>query len=259
MSKKYSEIFTDEFLTALSNWQNGWSENQERRREIADILVEQCEKLPEEFKTYNLPCYRKRFIIEGEIVPILLNNNLFEGIASWTTDESYVRDFKGYVKPSTKFAMVFKHKPKKDEIVVNINSLWENKEFIASSENFKERKSSEAKALFNFQDFQSEIVLRSTLKGSEIEDIIGISSSFDEICDMARIPEEDREDFSIEYSRNPEGIPIELPVFAGKKGTQEAVRNTIAKFTELIAYATSNNIPLNMGTHRVHDGDLRHK
>ena len=39
------EIFTIDFFKALSNWQNGWSEKQEKRRLIADELLKQCEKM----------------------------------------------------------------------------------------------------------------------------------------------------------------------------------------------------------------------
>ncbi|GAB3175533.1 hypothetical protein [Telluribacter humicola] len=70
-------IFNNDFLVALSNWQRGWAEDQERRRLIADELVKHCENLPEKFKTVDGPCYRKRFILEGEVTPILIGNDFF--------------------------------------------------------------------------------------------------------------------------------------------------------------------------------------
>lgn len=256
----YANIFDIEFLTALSNWQNGWRENQERRREIADKLVEQCNKLPHEFKVCDCPCYRKRFIIEGEIVPILLDDEMFEGIASWTTDLNYAKTFKGFIKPTTKFAMVFKHTPVENEIVVNILFLWKNEHFIKSADKFKAERPDDARALFNFKDYQSEIILKSTLKGNEIEDIVGISSSFEKLCDMAGIKEENRRELSIKYARNPDGIPIELPSFAGSNATKKAIKKTISKMTNLLNHAKANNIPINWGkSYSRHDEDLKHK
>lgn len=242
------QTFSSEFLMALSSWQNGWRENQERRREIADALVKECENIPKKFRNVTSACYRKRFLIEGEVVPIILDNRKFEGIASWTTDLDYVKNFKGLVKPGTKFAVIFKHNPTRKEIVININSLWEDDEFLNAAKKFKAEYEDEAKALYNFKDNQSEVILRSTLKGSEIEDIVGISSSFDELCDLANIPEEKREELSIKYARDPDGIPIEIPVFAGRQGTREAVKNTIVKMKDLFNYARINNISINWGS-----------
>ena len=101
--------FSREFLVALSNWQKGWKEDQASRRKIADDLVEHCEKIPDKFKRFEGSCYRKRFIRDGEIVPILLDDDFFEGIASWTVNVDYAKKFKGIVRPDTKFVMLFEH------------------------------------------------------------------------------------------------------------------------------------------------------
>ena len=183
------EIFSKDFMVALSSWQNGWREIQVRRQDLADELVKQCKNLPEKFRTVKSPCFRKCFIVEGEIVPILLDDNYFEGIASWSTDLNYTKNFKGLVRPGTRFAMVFKCNPRSEEIVVNISDLWKDQKFREAAHKFNKEFPDKTKAMFNFQDKQSEIVLRSTLKGSEIENVVGISSSFEKICDMAGIPE----------------------------------------------------------------------
>lgn len=254
------ELFTIDFLKSLSNWQNGWFENQENRRLIADELVKQCEKLPQEFKIVESYCYRKRFIIDGEIVPLLVDDEFFEGIASWSEELDYTKRFKGVYRSSSKFVMLFKHKPMPEEIVVNIVSLWKDDRFILAAENFQKEYAEEAKALFNFNDSQSEIVLKSTLKGTEIEDIVGISSSFDEICDMANIPEDKREEFSIQYARNPSGLPIEMPTFAGSKPTKEAINKVLNKFKETLEIAQINNIMVDWSrAAKPHRDDLKHK
>jgi hypothetical protein len=157
--------FTRDFLVALSSWQKGWSEDQTTRRQIADNLVKQCEHLPEKFKKVESHCFRKRFIREGEIVPILLDNDYFEGIASWTADLDYAKKFKGIIRPDTKFVMVFKHQPKQEEVIVNIIELWRDENFKKAAIEFQNDDSEAAKALFNFKDYQSEVILRSTLKG----------------------------------------------------------------------------------------------
>ena len=140
--------FSRELLLALSNWQNGWWENQDTRRIIADELVKECASLSLDYRTANVPCYRKRFIAFGELYPILMENGFFEGIASWTADDNLARSFKGIIRPDTSFVMVFEHYPKPEEVIVNISSLWENENFENSANQFKLDEPEKSKALF---------------------------------------------------------------------------------------------------------------
>ena len=252
--------FSRDFLVALSNWQRGWSENQVERRKIADNLVKQCEHIPDKYKKVDGTCFRKRFIRDGEMVPILLDNDFFEGIASWTADLDYAKYFKGLVKPDTKFVMVFEHQPKPEEVVINIIELWKDDNFKKAVSEFEKDNSEGAKALLYFKDYQSEIILRSTLKGNEIIDIVGVSSSFEELCDMAGIPEEKREKFSIQYARNPTGLPIEIPTFAGQKPTREAIKKTLVKIKETFETARQNNVLIDWSrVTKPHEDDLKNK
>lgn len=252
--------FSRDFLIALSKWQRGWAENQVERRKIADNLVEQCEQLPDKYKKVDGTCFRKRFIRDGEIVPILLDNDFFEGIASWTADLNYAKKFKGIVRPDTKFVMVFEHQPKPEEVIINIIELWKDDNFKKAVSEYDKEDSEGAKALLNFKDYQSEIILRSTLKGDEIIDIVGVSSSFEELCDMAGIPEEKREKLSIQYARNPTGLPIEIPTFAGKRPTREAINKTLIKIKETFETARQNNVPIDWSrVAKPHEYDLKHR
>lgn len=252
-------MFEKSFLIALSNWQKGWRENQTKRRDLADKLVESCVSLPESFKSCNSPCYRKRFIVGGEIVPIILEDDYFEGIASWTVDIECAKKLKGLVNPETSFAIVFKQLPKNEDVVVNINELWKNKDFENAVNELNKTDPELAYPLLNFKDYQSEVVLRTTLKGTEIEHIVGVSTSFENICDMAGIPDEEREELSIQYAKDPEGIPIEMPILASSNATSEAVKSTIIAMKELIREAKLNNVLIYNLEHPSHPDDLKHR
>jgi hypothetical protein len=229
------DLFNDGFLTSLSNWQRGWAERQSNRREIADKLISQCGKLPDEFREFKGLCYRKRFILRGEVVPILLNNDFFEGIASWSSNLNYAEGFKGIYREDSAFVAVFEHKPFPNEVVVNIISLWQNDDFKNAVKKFEKERPEDAKPLLNFKDSQSEIILRSTLKGNEIVNIVGTSSSFDEICDMALIPEKDRDKLSKDYAKN--GIFIRMPIFAGIQPTKRAIQEAIFRMNQRLSFA----------------------
>ncbi len=255
----YSEIFTHSFLKALSDWQRGWYENQTTRRQLADNLVEACKTLPQEFLKCENFCFRKRFIVGGEIVPIILDDEYFEGIASWTFDIDFAKNFKGLVNSATTFAMIFKQKPRPEDIIVNISELWKNESYRQAIEKLKVEEPELAEPLIKFKDFQSEIILRSNLHGTEIEHIVGVSSDFDEICDKAKIPIEMREELSKKYAKDPDGIPISMPVYSSVTSTKVAVQNTITNMRRTINDARRDGIPVYNLTHKSHSDDLKHK
>ncbi|WP_291401926.1 hypothetical protein [Daejeonella sp.] len=255
----YLELFNREFLTTLSDWQKGWGEDQNIRRQLADKLVGACENLPAEFKVCKQECFRKRFIVGGEIVPIIINDDFFEGIASWTLNIDCAKTFKKLLKQNTKFAMIFKQRPKKGDVIVNICELWKNESFIKSVDELNKKDPQIAYPLLNFRDYQSEVILRTNLKGSEIEHIVGVSSSFDEICDMGNIPQEEREELSKRYAKDPNGIPISFPTYATSEGTKEAVKNTIKDIKNRIDHGRRDNIPINGLIFNPHPEDLKHR
>ncbi len=242
-----SVVFTNELLTALSNWQNGWAEIQERRYDLADELVKQCKDVPEKFKKINSPCYRKRFIYANELKRLFLEDDLFEGISSWTTDMNYAKGFKGYVRQGASFSMMFECIPRPEDIVLNISELWKDEDFVHFANQFKINFPKKAKPLFNFKDTQSEVVLRSTLRSFEIRNVVGFSSSFEEICDMGNIPEDEREELSIKYEQDPNGIPINMPVFVDEISSRESVARAIACMKKELSSAEKENEPINWG------------
>jgi hypothetical protein len=228
-----TELFNKDFLFALSNWQKGWQEDQEKRKILADDLVKACEHLPNRFKVCDQACYRKRFIVKGEMIPIVWNDEYFEGVASWTKDINFAKGFKGLLKPSTEFAMIFKKFPRQEDVILNIPELWKSSEFQAAVDNLSLEMPEVAYPLINFKDSQSEIILRSVLKGSEIEHIVGISSSFDDLCDKAGIPVDERTELSKQFALK--GIDIYIPVYASEVASRNAVKRTIARMKALFA------------------------
>lgn len=93
--------FSDDLLQSLNDWQKGWREDQIEREALADNLVRECESLPEVFKTVQGPCFRKRFLHKGELIDIVMADDKYEGVVSWTTDEKFAERFKGLIKKKT--------------------------------------------------------------------------------------------------------------------------------------------------------------
>jgi hypothetical protein len=227
--------FNHNLLDAIGAWQRGWNEVQSQRMVLAEKLRQEAEGLDEAFRSCAKTCYRKRFLLKGELCEILMADCKDEGITSWTTDLGYAEGFKGLLRPDAVVGAIFEHKPQPGEVVVNIESLWSCSEFAQSVEGFADKESANWKALKNFQSKQSEVVLKVPLKGSEIVALVGISSSFDELCNQLELNESQRCELFKNAVDN--SIPIGQPIYTHREGAQNVIASTIKRMWEIVEEA----------------------
>jgi len=218
-------IFSDDFLNILGAWQKGWKEDQAVRLQLAEKLKSAVKTIPDEFKQINQSCYRKRFLHHGELFEIIMVDEKYEGLTSWTIFQKYAENFKGLQKPDAVSAAIFEHVPEEHEVILNISALWQSKPFICAAEKYKENNGENSSAIFHFKASQGEVILSAPLKGSEIVALTGASSPFDELCDKADIPENERDEYFkklIDIEQYPEILK-----YTSKEGTQRVIQNTI--------------------------------
>jgi hypothetical protein len=223
-------IFTDEFLDALGAWQRGWREDMGLKRPIEEKLGAEAAKLPERFRAVPDACYRKRFLNKGDMEPLMMFGGLDDGVASWTTDRDFAKDFKGIVRPDAVTAAYFEHKPSLDEVIVNVPALWADGEFAKAAEDYRHRGGREAAALFNFAAKQGEIVLHAKLHNNEIRGMVGDAPEFDAACDQAGIAEEARDEIFKKLTEM--GVHFGGPIWSSKEGAPRVVENARRKFLE---------------------------
>ncbi len=212
---------------ALSAWQSGWGENPTIRRKRAETLKYEVRRFPLKFRTVSVPCYRKRFLYKGDLVAIVMRDESNEGATSWTTDIRFAEQFKGLIRPDAVSAAIFKHTPEQGEVIISLQALWADSDFVVAANAFRESYPDDARGLFNFTDSQSEVILEVPLRGSEIIALTGVSSSFDELCDTAGAPEAERNSRFKELIDS--GAPLDRPQYLSKEATQRAISNTIRK------------------------------
>jgi len=218
-------MFSDNFLKILGAWQKGWKEDQSLRLQLAEQLKNAVHNLPDNFKKVNQPCYRKRFLHHGELFQIIMVDQKDEGLTSWTVYQKYAENFKGLQKAGAVSAAIFERIPNENEVILNICELWKSESFIEAAEKYKNVNGKNADAIFHFKASQGEVILNAPLKGSEIVALTGASSPFDELCDIASIPESDRDWYFkelIDLGQYPEILK-----YTSKKGTQRVIQNTI--------------------------------
>ena len=224
--------FTDELMISLANWQKGWRENQEERERLSCELLSAVKGLDEKFRSVTTPCYRKRFLHEGELVDIVLKDEKSEGVVSWTIDQEFAERFKGLQKSDAVSGAIFEHTPTEGEVVVNICELWKDSEFIDAASEFKEKYPDKAKPLFHFKGDQGEVVLTSPLRSSEIIALTGASSPFDDLCDREGIPENQRDELFTRLVQSGQ-TPGELK-YTSRDGAQRLIDNTIRRIYEKV-------------------------
>ncbi|WP_177337267.1 MULTISPECIES: hypothetical protein [Klebsiella pneumoniae complex] len=232
--------FTDEFFFALSNWQNGWREDQNKRDLLANDLLDTAQCLDKKFKSVTSPCYRKRFLHQGELIEIVLVDQKHEGVVSWTLDKKYAEIFKGLFKVDAVSAAIFEHIPTESEVVVNLCELWKNSDFIEAATHFQKRYPENAIPLFHFKDSQSEVILTSPLKGSEIIALTGVSSPFDALCDQAGIPDDSSRNNLFSELVESGNYPGELR-YTSKESAQRIIANVILKVENSIKEFKQNS------------------
>ena len=231
--------FSEELLTSINSWQNGWKEDQAKRELLSKDLVKHCALLPGDFKKVAVPCYRKRFLHKGELIDIIMANEKHEGVVSWTTDEKYAERFKRLLKQDAVTGAIFKITPNPEDVIVNIASLWGDNEFVNAVTDYSQKEPENTKALLHFKATQSEVILKSPLQGSDIIALTGIASPFDELCDQAGIGEDKRDDIFKQLIDN--GEYIDEPRYTPPGGAQAALSRTIKRFNERIIELSKTN------------------
>ncbi|WP_269533141.1 hypothetical protein [Chitinimonas sp. BJYL2] len=157
---------------------------------MADTLQNEAQSLPPEFRTVSVACYRKRFLLIKDVIP-LLTRRLNDGITSWTTDRNFAEEFKYRIRPNTITGVVFQHEPRSEDVVLNIPALWTDTEFVKAAESYRARNMSMADALFNFRGKrdQFEVVLKAPLNPEDVVTLGGeTNTSFEEFCKQTNLP-----------------------------------------------------------------------
>jgi hypothetical protein len=176
LGKKEPNIFTISFLDAVGRWQRGWKRDKAARLPIANALEREAATIPARFRQFSGELYRKRHLYKtedmSELAPLFLTGILDEGSAtSWSSDYSYIEqlgDETSFNQSNVASGAIFAHVPAPHEIVLNIPALWADPAFVAAANSYRENGGEEASGLHHFNVTQSEVVLRTPLRLSEV-------------------------------------------------------------------------------------------
>jgi len=194
-------MYSTELVDTIGEWQNGWGEDAVRRIAITNRLRNALDRagLPESCRRVDEVCFRKRFLVPnnpqngGDIKPLFFQGRIHEGVASWSTSLVFAKGFKDPTRLNN-ITCVFAHRPTPEEVVLNLKTLWDDKDFVSAVKLYVDGKGKFADALNQFRGRQFEVILNAPLLIEEVEAFCERISSFGKLCETAELKTEEQQD-----------------------------------------------------------------
>jgi hypothetical protein len=172
-------------LQAVSDWQRSSTEKR------AAALKEQCASLPAKFRTSVKRCYRQVGLTKGFVWDLIADDCLREKVSSWTLSYPVAITFKNGVPPQGsdyQGVIVAIERPASAQIIVNINQLYKDRDFLAAMEANKASITRYAEGAGRYKGSQQEIVIEmDTVSKSQIRSLGGHSSDLHELTTLSHM------------------------------------------------------------------------
>lgn len=178
--------FSQNLIQAINNWQcdNVHMKNVKN----GTILKQQCLSLPKKFRIYKDSCFRRIDLCENGVWRLIGDECLTEKISSWTTDIDVAKGHYGGVPPKEDgyLGLIICVKPCPDDIIVNLQELYNDKIFNEALNRDKGNIKNFSFGIGQYGNREKEIVLEIADVASEnICSIGGHTSPFDDLVNEA--------------------------------------------------------------------------
>jgi len=176
-------MFSKDLIQAICDWQRGGTSKQKAKR--GERLKREAVSLPEEFRQCPLCCFRQISLEKGALWKLADQLELPESISAWTLSLDVAQSFKGGVPPQGWQGVIFAIHPPAGSVVVNLDRLFRNEDFLTAVEANKEQISGYQDGIGRYKNSQREVLLEvSTIRISDIHELGGYSSNRDELVRM---------------------------------------------------------------------------
>ena len=195
-----TEIYTDDLIIAIDKWQGG-SKN---KLDKANLLTKASKHLPSHYRAAPPELYRQ----------VRTNAQLAIGIAldatpvivsSWSSSLHVARHFREKDQDSSKVLMIFRRRPAEGDVILNLNIVYADPDFLETAREASNRLSRKFKGIELWQGSQNEVVLRETVVGNDEIVSLGAFRSLTDV--VPQIGERDP------------GAPSEAEIFKELTGT----------------------------------------
>lgn len=157
---KISDKFPLPLLQAINDWQRGHSSVSQRKRRAGTLKTEAA-RLDKHYRQCGLVCFRQISLRKGasSLWELMAVRQLPESISAWTVDLDFAMKFKGGVPPEEWQGMIFCTMPKPHQVVVNLSTLYGDRDFERTVKLFKPKITGFYDGIGKYGKSQSEVVL----------------------------------------------------------------------------------------------------
>lgn len=171
-----SELFTDELIQAIDDWQSG-SRNKQNK---AEALKKASSHLPESYRKVPDRAYRQ-VRVNYKLGVGIATDAIPENVSSWTTCLEIAKAFRERDGNREKVMMIFARSPMPEDVILNLNAIYADPNFMETVKAAEARLGHPYKGITRWQNDQKEIVLEETIVGND--DIISIGA-FRQLADV---------------------------------------------------------------------------
>ncbi len=218
-----SDLFTDALIQAIDDWQSGPRDKQAK----AQALKSTSSHLPQSYR--NVPdCAYRQLRVNAKLGVGMATNAMPDAVSSWTTSLQVAKRFREHDLDCEKVMMIFARHPLPADVILNLNSVYANPDFMDTVKAAETRLKCEFKGIARWQNTQQEIILEETIVGKD--DIISIGA-FRQLSDVVptigeRDPNAPSED---EIYRELIGKPTDEHFWTSPESAAEGARKAAQK------------------------------
>lgn len=164
-----SDFYTDELIDAIDDWQAG-SKDKERKAERLSVA---SEHLPDHYRGVPPEVFRQLRANASLATGVALDATP-DFVSSWTTSIEVAKHFRETDQDRTKALMIFRRRPDAGDIIIDLNAVYADPNFMETVRNAEERLSRKFKGIEKWQNSQCEVVLNETVLAND--DIISLGA-----------------------------------------------------------------------------------
>jgi len=164
-----SDVYTDELIEAIDDWQA----SAKNKAHKAERLIAASKQLPNRYR-YVPPEVFRQLRANAPLAIGMAFDATPDFISSWTTSIEVAKHFRESDQDRTKTLMIFRRRPAAGDIILNLNGVYADPDFMDTVHDAEKRLGRKFKGIEKWRNSQCEVVLNETVMGND--DIISLGA-----------------------------------------------------------------------------------
>ena len=173
------KLFPDALICAIDDWQAGSGDKQRK----AQTLRETSAHLPAAYRE-NPACTYRQMRANFQLAIGVGVDAMPDAVSSWTTSLDVAKHFREHDKDRKKVLMIFGRRPAQEDVILNLNAVYANPDFLDTVEAAEIRLGRQFKGIARWENTQQEVVLDETVVGNDNIISIGAFRQFSDVVPM---------------------------------------------------------------------------